>query len=215
MWIERSLALEDRDGEIRSVSRKELGHQFNPMVLLGDPGMGKTALMRHMCEQEDKTYIHAARLLRADDPDSLVPDIGRVFVDGLDEIASSGRGSALDAVLKQLVKAGNPQFMVSCRSAEWHGAVDRARIEAEYAGELTTLYLMPFDDDQVHAFLKHEFPGVQVHALLQNLENRTLIHACRNPLSLRLFGEIAQAGGGLPREPCRALRAGLPRNARP
>ena len=198
MWIERGLVLEDRDGEIRSVSRKELGYQFNPIVLLGDPGMGKTALMRHMCEQEDRTYIHAARLMRADDPDSLVPDIGRVFVDGLDEIASAGRGSALNAVLKQLVKAGNPQFMVSCRSAEWRGAVDRARIEAEYAGELTTLYLMPFDDDQAHAFLKHEFPGVQVHALLQNLENRTLVHACRNPLCLRLFGEIAQAGGGLP-----------------
>lgn len=198
MWIERGLALEDRDGEIRSVSWKRLGYQYNPVVLLGDAGMGKTALMRHMCEQQDETYIHAARLLRADDPDSLLPDIGRVFVDGLDEIASAGRGSALDAVLKQLVKAGSPQFMVSCRSAEWHRAMDRARIEAEYAGELTTLYLMPFGDDDAREFLKHEFPGVQVHALLQNLENRTLIHACSNPLSLRLFGEIAQAGGELP-----------------
>ena len=198
MWIERGLVLEDHDSEIRSVSRKELGYQFNPIVLLGDPGMGKTALMRHMCEQQDETYIHAARLLHADDPDSLLPDIGRVFVDGLDEIASAGRGSALDAVLKQLFKAGNPQFMVSCRGAEWRGAVDRARIQAEYGGEVTTLYLMPFGDDDAREFLKHEFPGVQVHALLQNLENRTLIHACSNPLSLRLFGEIAQAGGGLP-----------------
>ena len=133
------------------------------------------------------------------DPGSLLPDFGRVHVDGLDEIASPGRGSALDAVLGQLVKAGKPKFTVSCRSAEWHGAVDRARIQDEYGRALKTYYLMPFDDDETRAFLKREFPGVEVHALLEKLESRALIRACMNPLNLRLFGEIARTGGGLPR----------------
>ena len=215
MWIERGLALEDRDGEIRSVSRNRLGYQYNPVVLLGDAGMGKTALMRHMCEQQDETYIHAARLLHADDPDSLLPDIGRVFVDGLDEIASAGRGSALDAVLKQLVKAGNPQFMVSCRSAEWRGAVDRAKIEAEYAGELTTLYLMPFSDDDARAFLKHEFPrspGACSPAEPGEPDADPCLQKPSEPAPVRRD----RAGRGrTSREPCRAIRAGLPRDARP
>ena len=199
MWIERHVLMEDRDGEIRGVDLNALGNVHDPVVLLGDAGMGKTTLMRHLCEQHGETYIHTARLLNADDPGSLLPDFGRVHVDGLDEIASPGRGSALDAVLGQLVKADKPKFTVSCRGAEWHGAVDRARIEDEYGRELKTFYLMPFDDDETRAFLKREFPGVEVHALLEKLENRALIRACMNPLSLRLFGEIARAGGGLPR----------------
>ena len=198
MWIERHVLMEDRDGEIRGVDLNALGNVHDPVVLLGDAGMGKTTLMRHLCEQHGETYIHAARLLKADDPGSLLPEFGRVHVDGLDEIASPGRGSALDAVLGQLVKAGKPKFTVSCRGAEWHGAVDRARIEDEYGRELKTFYLMPLDDDETRAFLKREFPGVEVHALLEKLENRALIRACMNPLSLRLFGEIARAGGGLP-----------------
>ena len=199
MWIERHVLMEDRDGEIRGVDLNAIGNLYDPVVLLGDAGMGKTTLMRHVCEQHGETYIHAAKLLKADDPGSLLPEFGRVHVDGLDEIASPGRGSALDAVLGQLVKADKPKFTVSCRSAEWHGAVDRARIEDEYGRELKTFYLMPFDDDEARAFLKREFPGVEVHALLEKLENRALIRACMNPLSLRLFGEIARAGGGLPR----------------
>ena len=198
MWIERHVLMEDRDGEIRGVDLNGLGNVHDPVVLLGDAGMGKTTLMRHVCEQHGETYIHAARLLKADDPGSLLPDFGRVHVDGLDEIASPGRGSALDAVLGQLVKAGKPKFTLSCRGAEWHGAVDRARIQDEYGREPRKFYLMPFDDDGARAFLKHEFPGIEVHALLEKLENRALIRACMNPLSLRLFGEIARAGGGLP-----------------
>ena len=143
------------------------------MVLLGDAGMGKTTFIRHVCEQHGETYIHAARLLHADEPGSLLPDFGRVHVDGLDEIASPSRGSALDAVLSQPAKAGKPRFTVSCRSAEAHGAVDRARIEDEYGRELKTFYLVSSDDDETRAFLKREFPGVEVHALLEKLECRS------------------------------------------
>ncbi len=199
MWIERKVFVEDCDGEIRGVDLNALGNLYDPVVLLGDAGMGKTTLMRQVCEQHGETYIHAARLLKADDPGSLLPEFGRVHVDGLDEIASPGRGSALDAVLGQLVRAGKPEFTVSCRSAEWREAVDRARIENEYGRELKTFYLIPFDDAETRAFLEREFPGVEVHALLEKLESRALIRACMNPLNLRLLGEIARAGGGLPR----------------
>ncbi len=214
MWIERKVFVEDCDGEIRGIDLNALGNLYDPVALLGDAGMGKTTLMRQVCEKHGETYIHAARLLKADDPGSLLPEFGRVHVDGLDEIASTGRGSALDAVLGQLVKAGKPEFTVSCRSAEWREAVDRARIENEYGRELKTFYLIPFDDAETRAFLEREFPGVEVHALLEKLESRALIRACMNPLNLRLLGEIARAGGGLPRnraelfaQGCRAMLA--------
>ena len=35
-------------------------------------------------------------------------------------------------------------------------------------------YLAPFDEDEARRFLAEEYPGVQVHALLQHLRNREL-----------------------------------------
>ena len=164
------------------------------------------------------TYVHAAELVRAEEPASLMPDEGHLAVDGLDEIASPGTGSALDAVLEQLREMNNPPFILSCRTAEWRDAADRARIEDSRAGEAVTLYLAPFSDDEAQSFLEHEFPGAQVHALLQNLKNRRLAHACRNPLVLHLFGEAVRRGSGLPETRtelfARACRAMLDRDDR-
>ena len=218
MWIDRDLLVVGKDGEIRVIDQSRIGNWYDPLVILGDPGMGKTTLMRHMCERHDMTYIHAAELVRADDPESLLLDAGHVLVDGLDEIASSGRAGATDAVMRKLREAGSPPFILSCRAAEWHEAVDRARIEDDHAGEVATLYLAPLGVDEERAFLENEFPGLEVRAFLQKLESPALRNASGNPLSMRLLGEIAQAGGELPENRteifARACRAMLGRDGR-
>ena len=136
MWIDRDLFCEDRDGEWKVIGQARIDTFSDPLVILGDPGVGKTALMRHLGEGQNTTYVHAAALVRAEDPETLLPEAGRVAVDGLDEIATPGTGSAVEAVLRQLRRTECWSFIMSCRTAEWRDAVDRARIEDARAGEI-------------------------------------------------------------------------------
>ena len=198
MTTERRLVQFDRDGECRVVDPGELESCVDPVVILGDPGMGKTTLLRGLCERTDLTYLHAAALVRAEDPMALIPEDALPVVDGLDEIATPAAGSAVEAVLSRLRETESLPPVLACRAAEWRDAADLARIEDAYAREPMVLYLAPFDDDEARAFLTREYPGIQVHALLQHLRNRELAHVCGNPLVLRLFAEAARGGGGLP-----------------
>ena len=198
MTIDRKLVRIEHDGEWTEVEPDRIGSIFDPAMILGDPGMGKTTLLRRLCEERGMTYIHAADVVRAEDPRSLVPEDGRAVVDGLDETASPGTGSAVGAALRRLREAECRPEVLACRAGEWRGAVDLARIEDAYAGEPVVLYLPHFGDDEARTFLAQEFPGTQVHALLRHLENGGLARACRNPLVLRLFGECVRGGYGLP-----------------
>lgn len=162
--IDRRLVHFDRDGECSEVDRDRIEAIFDPVAILGDPGMGKTTLLRGLCERTDMTCIHAADLVRAEDPAPLFSEDARPVVDGLDEIATPGTGSAVAAVLRRLRETESLRPILACRAAEWRDAADLARIEDEYAREPTVLYVPPFDEGEARAFLAEEYPGVQVHA---------------------------------------------------
>jgi len=53
MTIERRLVQFDRAGECKVVDPDSLESNVDPVAILGDPGMGKTTLLRGLCEQAD------------------------------------------------------------------------------------------------------------------------------------------------------------------
>ena len=196
--INRTLAYEDDSGQRRFVGQEDVTTIAAPIVILGDPGMGKTVLARTLGNQPGMNYCRAGRFERADRPQAFVARGERIVVDGLDEIASSAPGGAVDAVLRQLSKAGNPPFILSCREADWKGAIDRARIEDDYGDTPLLLHLQPFSREDALRFLSDEFPVVDAADILHHLAGRGLDSFYQNPLTLRLLGEVVERTGLLP-----------------
>lgn len=196
--IDRTLTHEQPDGG-QSVIRQDGILSFRePVVILGDPGLGKTVLTQWLGEQPGMKFVRAGTFERTADPSNSVAGTERIVVDGLDEIASAATGGAVDAVLKQLSAIGNPPFVLSCRAADWLGAADRVKIEDDYGAAPVLLHLRPFTEDDARTFLSEEFPAIDSAEVLEHLARCGIESLYENPLTLRMLGEVAQDDGPLP-----------------
>ncbi len=196
--ITRTLAYEDAQRERKVIGQDEIAAIIEPVVILGDPGLGKSVLTQTLGERPGMKYYRAGTFARVAKPESLISQGERIIIDGLDEIASTALGGGVEAVLKQLSAMGNPPFILSCREADWRGAADRIKIEDDYVAAPVLLHLQPFERDDAHVFLSDEFPTIDATLVLDHLASRGLEDIYKNPLTLRLLGEVAQEAGALP-----------------
>ncbi len=196
--IERTLTYKDPTQGQEVIRQDEIASFLGPVLILGDPGLGKSWLTQELGWRPEMKYSRAGTFVRMAVPESLIAEGERIIIDGLDEIASATPGGAVEVVLRQLSAMDNPPFILSCREADWLGAADRVRIEDDYGVAPVVLHLQPFTRDDALTFLSEEFPEIDAESVLIHLASRGIEDIHKNPLTLRMLGEIAQDKGQLP-----------------
>jgi len=127
-----------------------------------------------------------------------------LIIDGLDEITTRTGGGAVDEVLEKLSSLGRPNFVLSCRAADWQGSTARHKIESDYGTAPTILHLLPFSYDNAKQFLAEYIEEIRAEEVLDELSKRNLDGFYGNPLTLRLIAELVVGRQRLPE-----TRAGL------
>ena len=129
----------DRPGGAAPRLFSEFADRAN-IVLLGDPGAGKTYVFRERAAAEQARFIKARAFLNA--PADMLRGQA-LFIDGLDE-KRAGRGDrdTVDALVVKLFDVAPPKVRISCRAADWLGESDLAA-------------MAPFFDQQGGACLLH------------------------------------------------------------
>ena len=197
--IRRTLRYYVREGEWTTIGEDAVTAFEGPIVILGDPGLGKTVLSETLGARPDMAYCPAGTFVRAADPGRLIGAGERVVIDGLDEIASAQPGAAIHAVLGKLSEMGNPPFIVSCRAVDWRSAPDAGQIAQDYGAAPVVLHLQPLSLEDARGFLSSAFPAIDPMVVVEHLRARGLDALYGNPLTLRLLGEVALEGAPLPR----------------
>ena len=202
-YFSRCLRTTDDQGQVRIVEDSEILTISGPRIILGEPGMGKSELIREIGRRLDIQPISAVRFMLSKDPSRFVIPGKPLLIDALDEAVARREGDAVDLILAQLEDAGAPEFVLTCRAREWQErSVNNLR--HIYAIQPTIFTLEALSRSEAVLFLNQRHATVDAEQVISHLEMHNVADLYGNPLTLNLMGKVAEYEAKLP-----ATRAAL------
>lgn len=189
-YVERTLWHEDAEGHV-SLKQDELRLRTEPMVILGEAGMGKTTLLKWLADAPGFVFKSARKIVNQPIPDWQAEDPRILVIDGLDELSVSRDGDAVDLVLRRLGQLSLPRFILSCRVADWRSATGADAILELYGKKPLMLHLAPFEHADTLAYLGQRMDSEAARAIVEHFTSRRLEGFLGNPQTLYLVSQIA------------------------
>ncbi len=191
--VERSLWFEYK-GDRKEITESELSTLTEPLVILGEAGMGKSFLLNRLSEHAEYQFCTARKLIRSCKPSMILGNARVLVIDALDEVSSQKDGAAVDSILQKLQEIGCPSFILSCRVADWQSATAINSINEDYSKKPIELHLMPFNHYDIHSFLSLSLGEAQSQNVVQHFNVLGLGQLLGNPQTLELISKVARSG---------------------
>lgn len=165
------------------------------LVLLGDPGSGKTHLFKEAAVLEGARFLTARAFLVT--PANRLTE-QTLFIDGMDE-RRAGRADrdAVDAVVQKLFEVHPKRVRISCRVADWLGESDLAGFAPyfEQSGGTLVLLLQKLSTEEQLAVLSAQDTTSEAAAqFLEQAAERGLNDFLENPQNLIMLWGAVRAG---------------------
>ncbi|MBK8186624.1 MAG: hypothetical protein IPK77_04925 [Cellvibrio sp.] len=189
--IERTLWFEE-DEVRKQLNQTDLLNREEPLVILGEAGMGKSTLLKWIGNHPDYAFCTASQFINRHNPQTLIQNKRVLVIDALDEKAAQKDGDVLDQVLRKLGQINYPPFIISCRVADWRTVTASGAICEQYDEQPLVLHLEPFTKDQALQFLSSKFDSALSSKVVNHFSSLGLQDLLGNPQTLKLISKIAK-----------------------
>jgi hypothetical protein len=190
--IERKLWYED-NGRV-TVNQADALQRLEPLIILGEAGMGKTALLRWIARSPGYVLCTARSLITHPDPRRFLGSFRVLVIDAIDEVSAHKQGDAVDLVLGRLAELEFPRFILSCRVADWRSATAVEGIRGQYGCNPLEMHLVPFDEDDSINFLSSLVGPAKARDVVTHFNSRNLHGMLGNPQTLELLAKVCNNG---------------------
>lgn len=191
--IPRSLWYQLHDTQ-KKINQHEIPEITNPLVIVGEAGMGKSSLLEWLGNLENYAYCTAGQLLNRVNPSLLLGSNNVLVIDALDEVSSKNDGDSVDRVLQKLEVLGYPKFILACRVADWRSATSLRAIQEQYSEIPLELHLEPFTQKDMIKFLEFNFSKERAKEIIDHFIDRGLKELLGNPQTLSFIAAVAKKG---------------------
>lgn len=188
-YVQRTLWCKTDDARLERLGEADLLGRPESLIVLGEPGMGKSRLLRGLAEAAGITFCTARKLINRPNPRSLVGEARLIIIDALDEVSASREGGAVDLVLQKLGELDYPLFVLSCRVADWQAATSVAAICEQYPAVPLQLHLDPLNRGDQLVILSDIVGEARAEELIRHFEGYGLDYL-GNPQTLELIARL-------------------------
>ncbi len=164
------------------------------VVLLGEPGIGKTTALNYMADQEEASVINVRALMNGF---STSPN-KTLFLDALDEYRSDGGEKDKIYTLARLIQEKSPdRWRLTCRAEDWRNQADVQPLKMGTTQQIVVAQLLPLDYDEACAIL-NSFGEENPENFMDKAESLGAHAFTQNPLSLKLLHKAVSNNGQWP-----------------
>ncbi|WP_422659277.1 NACHT domain-containing protein [Paenibacillus sp. EC2-1] len=187
---------------------------FTCVVLLGEPGIGKSESMKSLVSAEDnedkflhinlRSYGSEERLIRSlfENPIFLEweksnEDNIYIYLDSLDECLL--RINHVSSILADEFKKFDVQriyLRIACRTSEWPHQLEKDLVELWGKDQFSALELLPLREKDVIEVVKDK--GLHVNNFITELSEKDIVPFAIKPVTLQMLIDIYQSSGRFP-----------------
>jgi len=189
-YIQRRISVTNEKGEEVEYSDAEFFGINAPLIVLGEPGAGKSELLRFASEQFAAQIYNASTVgaLPAFDETSKL-----IIVDGIDEITAYEAGIPVNKILTKLPMSA--QFVLSCRAADWQDTLNSRIINQKWQQQPIVGRVMPLNQQEIIDFVNANGEGQNGEEFLKEAQQRDVVDLLRNPQNLLLLLKSVKSKG--------------------
>ena len=188
-YISRHLSTNDK-GLGENVPDCRLRQLPRPLVILGEPGSGKTTLTEQFAIASDTCRFTAAEMLSKEKSDLI--GVERIVIDGLDEVVTTDFSSTLAKILNKI--STNSMLVLTCRAADWQQAKGYAQIKGRWGYTPIVATLLPLNEQEIFELTKTLLEKLDAEKFIKKSHESDAYGLLSNPQTLLMLVEIWQSG---------------------